>query len=142
MPGILDLLSGPVTALVNGAKSLISQKLTNDADKAAANAAIDQLQIELQRAVLEADSKLAEAQRDVIVAEAKSESWLARNWRPILMLVFTFIVFNNFVLSPILSIPKTDIPENMWELLKIGVGGYISGRSVEKAVALWRANGK
>jgi hypothetical protein len=26
----------------------------------------------------------------------------------------------------------------MWELLKIGVGGYVVGRSVEKGVKVWR----
>ena len=140
MPGILDIIGGPVSALINGAKTLIGQKLTNDADKVQVAAEIDKLQIELQRAVLAADQELANAQRDVIVAEAKSESWLARNWRPILMLVFTYIIFHNYVIAPIFSAPHAEIPPDMWALLKIGVGGYILGRSAEKGVTAWKAN--
>ena len=33
---------------------------------------------------------------DVIQAEAKSDSWMASNWRPILMLTFTAIVAMKF----------------------------------------------
>ena len=31
-----------------------------------------------------------------------------------------------------------DIPPDMWDLLKLGVGGYVLGRSVEKGVKVWK----
>jgi hypothetical protein len=79
----------------------------------------------------------------VIAAEAGGESWLQRNWRPLLMCVFGLIVFNNYVLAPYLealvSFSVTlAIPPAMWDLLKLGIGGYIVGRSAEKAVRAWR----
>lgn len=79
------------------------------------------------------------AQSSVIVAEAKGDSWLQRNWRPMLMTLFGFIVFNNYVLYPYLSLfweqaPVLEIPGPLWGLLKIGVGGYVVGRSSEKIV--------
>jgi len=32
--------------------------------------------------------------------------------------------------------PVLEIPPDMWALLKIGLGGYVVGRSVEKTVAV------
>jgi len=83
--------------------------------------------------------KELEAAMTVITAEAKSDHWIVAAWRPITMLTFVFIIANNFILYPYLSLffeaaPKLDIPADMWDLLKIGLGGYIVGRSVEKSV--------
>uniref|UniRef100_A0A6M3KQL0 Putative structural protein n=1 Tax=viral metagenome TaxID=1070528 RepID=A0A6M3KQL0_9ZZZZ len=80
-------------------------------------------------------AKIAE-QSKVVVAEAQSQSVIARNWRPIMMLVFVFIIFNNYILVPYAGmfhviIPALAIPEKMWSLLEIGIGGYIVGRSGE-----------
>jgi hypothetical protein len=30
--------------------------------------------------------------------------------------------------------PRLEVPEGMWTLLTIGIGGYIAGRSAEKVV--------
>ena len=73
----------------------------------------------------------------IITAEAKSDSWLASNWRPLTMLVFVAIIANNYLLYPYLSLfwdeaPKLEVPPNMWDLLKLGLGGYVVGRSAEK----------
>ena len=83
------------------------------------------------------------AQADVIMAEATGQSWLQRNWRPGLMALFGLIIFNNYVLNPWLGTlfslnVMMEIPPDMWALLKLGVGGYIVGRSTEKAVEVWK----
>jgi len=88
-------------------------------------------------------SEQIQAQAKVIVAETQSQSWLARSWRPILMLSFTAIIVNNYILNPWLSALFSvdvvmEIPESMWGLLKLGVGGYIVGRSAEKGIELWK----
>tara|TARA_R110000824_G_scaffold146627_1_gene315643 strand:- start:1759 stop:2163 length:405 start_codon:yes stop_codon:yes gene_type:complete len=91
-------------------------------------------------------SKL-QASAGIVTAEANSDHWLAANWRPITMLTFVFIIANNYILYPYLSLffeeaPKLEIPPDMWALLKIGLGGYVVGRSVEKAViGLKKPNG-
>ena len=83
----------------------------------------------------------------IVTAEASSDHWLAANWRPITMLTFVFIIANNYILYPYLALffdeaPKLEIPPDMWSLLKIGLGGYVVGRSVEKAVTgLKKPNG-
>ena len=75
----------------------------------------------------------------MIIAEAKGQSWLQRNWRPLLMAMFGVIIANNYIMFPYIELllgkqyaVKLAIPENMWSLLKLGVSGYILGRSAEK----------
>ena len=88
-------------------------------------------------------SEQIQAQAKVIVAEAQSKSWLTRMWRPILMLSFTAIIVNNYILAPYLGLlfdvsVILEIPEQMWGLLKLGVSGYVVGRTVEKGIELWK----
>lgn len=126
---ILDKLIGPVTNIVG--------KFVKDKDQAA------RLEAELTQTVLGFhETELKEA-ASVIRAEAGSQSWLARNWRPGLMALFGVIIANNYILYPYLSLfftdaPMLDIPPDMWGLLKIGIGGYIVGRSTEKGIKVWR----
>lgn len=79
------------------------------------------------------------AKKEVLLAELGGESWMQRNWRPILMLSIVFIVANNYILTPYLSLVSSkaiilELPPHLWELMKLGVGGYIVGRSGEKIV--------
>lgn len=81
--------------------------------------------------------KEIEASMNVIVAEAKSEHAITSTWRPITMLVFTAIIANNYILYPYLSLfwsdaPVLALPDQIWNLLQIGLGGYVVGRSAEK----------
>lgn len=76
---------------------------------------------------------------DIIKAEADSEHWLVSSWRPLTMLSFVAIIVNNYILAPYVllffSIDVTlELPTDLWDLLKIGLGGYVVGRSVEKTV--------
>jgi hypothetical protein len=92
---------------------------------------------------LEYQVEVTKYQSEVIIAEAKGESWLQRNWRPSLMAIFGIIVANNYILAPYLDAMfdwtvVLEIPEQLWGLLKLGVGGYIGGRSIEKGIKLWK----
>jgi hypothetical protein len=83
----------------------------------------------------EKELELQKMQTDIIIAEAKG-NWLQRSWRPILMLSFGFIViYTKFIsqLAPQLITPVLE-PE-FWSLLKLGIGGYVIGRSGEKIAA-------
>ena len=86
---------------------------------------------------------LIESQSRVIEAEVKSDSWMARNWRPILMLLFGTILANNYIIGPWLNAlgyvsVALPIPERMWSLLDVGVGGYILSRGAEKMLRDWK----
>lgn len=90
--------------------------------------------------------KELELQASVVLQEAKSEHWLTANWRPVTMLTFVAIIANNYIIYPYLALffadaPLLPIPPDMWDLLKIGLGGYVVGRSAEKVVKEL-ANGK
>ena len=107
-----------------------------------------QLSHEIEVLVMGIQSGLIQAKSSIIIAEAKGASWIQRSWRPITMLTFVFIIFNNYVLVPYAvaftdgdTIPMLDIPPGMWSLLTVGIGGYIGGRSYEK-VAKIKADGK
>ena len=106
--------------------------------KAKAEAKIKLLEVQQAGELKEIESAM-----NVIVAEAKSEHALTSQWRPITMLVFTAIVANNYILAPYLQAMfswsvSLEMPEQLWNLLSIGIGGYIFGRSGEKAVKHWK----
>ena len=100
------------------------------------------LKLELLSELQNAEARMMEAQAKVIVAEATGGSYIKQNWRPITMLTFVLIIANNYIFAPYLNVfglvvPTLDIPPGMWELLQIGIGGYIIGRSAEKAVDIY-----
>lgn len=115
----------------------IVSKFIKDKDLAAKLAA------ELQTGILKYESDLVQAQASIVLAEAQGQSWLQRNWRPILMLTIVAIIANNYILFPYLQLfggPSVmlDLPEGLWKLMSIGVGGYVVSRGVEKSVKSWK----
>ena len=91
-------------------------------------------------------AKLDLAGASIVKTEAAGESWLQRNWRPILMLTIVSIIFNNYVLAPYLSlftdkVAILDLPGGLWALLNVGVGGYVAGRSGEKIAKIVKGLG-
>ena len=91
-----------------------------------------QLLIDIEGTYLNYENKLLEKQSLIVEAEAKGQSWLQRNWRPMLMLICMFIVFNNYVLVPYFSLPNVVLDDRIWSLMEMGVTGYVAGRSLEK----------
>ena len=88
--------------------------------------------------VLEYEARVLEAQQKVIVAEAQGESWIQRNWRPITMLSFVFLVVWNFGIAPFIGWAfgieplQLEVPDWVGTAVITGLGGYIIGRSGEK----------
>src|SRR3990167_1677357 len=80
----------------------------------------------------EAQREMAQAQ--ILVSEMNSGSWLGRNWRPLLMMVFCGIIISFWFgyVPPHLNAPMSPMMMEIFELIKIGMGGYIGGRSIEK----------
>ena len=123
---------------VKGVTDLVGQ-FVEDKDKA------NELETKIKNKLLSLEQEVITAQRDVIVAEAKSQSFIARNWRPIMMLTFVGIIANNYILFPYITLfggtaITLELPPDMWSLLKIGVGGYVMGRSGEKMVESFAKN--
>jgi hypothetical protein len=100
-------------------------------------------QLEFQGMLVDGSFKEFEKTAEIIIQEAQSKHFLTANWRPITMLTFVAIIANNYILYPYLSLfwidaPMLEIPPDMWGLLKIGLGGYVVGRSGEKMVNAWK----
>ena len=82
----------------------------------------------------DAQLELQRMQTDIIITEAKG-NWLQRSWRPILMLSFGFIIiYTKFISQLSTSLITPVLEPEFWELLEIGIGGYVIGRSGEKIV--------
>ena len=66
-------------------------------------------------------------------------NWLQKSWRPLVMLCFTFII----LLGVFIPIPLLDDNSEFWNLLEIGLGGYVIGRGGEKmAAAIFKLKAK
>ncbi|HSH41650.1 MAG TPA: 3TM-type holin [Arenicellales bacterium] len=135
----MSILSTVLGGVAEKAVGVVDQFVT---DKDKANELKTQL---VQRFQESADAEM-KAKASIIRAEATGESWLQRNWRPVLMLVIVSIVANNYLLAPYLQAlfgPEAalalDLPERLWDLMTLGVGGYIAGRSGEKMIERWKA---
>jgi len=126
----------PITAILTAGTAIINKIFPDPLERAKAQATLIELQ---QRGEL----KELESAMNVIVSESKSNHWIVAAWRPLTMLTFTFIVANNYILYPYLSLfwadaPVLTLPPDLWDLLKIGLGGYVVGRSVEKSVIAYK----
>ena len=90
-----------------------------------------QLQNDITTALIAQQSALTSSQAAIIMAEANSGSWIARNWRPITMLTFVVLVVCHWF-----GLNASGISEaqylSLFDLIKIGLGGYVVGRSAEK----------
>jgi hypothetical protein len=123
---LTDIVTGGLSGIADSVKNILDKFITDPEKKLEATLQVQKMANDLAIQVLQADKDLAVQQASVITAEAKSESWIARNWRPVTMLVFVYIFATLFHLTVV------PIPPDMWDLLKLGIGGYIAGRSVEK----------
>ena len=122
--------------------NLVDELHTSKEEKEQLKIAMLSQQTALAIKVMEYEVKQAEHQKDIIVAEAQGQSWLQRNWRPLIMCVFGGIVAWNYIIGPLGSwvsamfggpaFPALEMTTGFWTLLTTGVGGYIAGRSGEK----------
>jgi hypothetical protein len=77
------------------------------------------------------------AQKEIIVAEAKGESPLQRNWRPLTMLTLVGLVVAHWFGYTPENLSQEAI-EGLFTLVQIGLGGYVIGRSGEKMIDKWK----
>ena len=132
MGGFLGkLLGGGVGATIDAIGNAID-KIDNSDEKLSLQLQYKQLLHEMEGKYLDYENKLLDVKKETVLQEAKGESWLQRNWRPMLMLVCIFIILNNYVFVPYFGIPSAVLDEHIWNLIELGTGGYIAGRSLEK----------
>ena len=126
---VLKSLLGNFEPLAN----LVDSVHTSQEEKLELKTQLLQTQTASVANVLSYEETLAKQKASIVLAEAKSEGWLTRNWRPITMLSFvTAVMAHWFGLTPYTLSPQA--VEAMFLLVQIGLGGYVVGRSAEKVV--------
>jgi hypothetical protein len=101
-------------------------------DKDAAN----KLKFQIQKQLLESKGTELEAQAKIVLAEAQG-SWLQRNWRPMLMVTFAGLVVAHWFGLTASNIPES-VQNSLLNIVMVGVGGYVAGRSAEKVADKWK----
>ena len=108
-----------------------------------------ELEGEIKLALLSHTDSLEKMRGEIVLAEAKSSSWITASWRPLLMMVAICIIAVNYLVFPLVAIGYPSImdnllelPDQLWNLLTLGVGGYIVGRSGEKMIDNFKKGGK
>ncbi len=115
------LIQGGASEVLNGVDKVLDTTITNEGEKLQAKKEISDI-------VLGSLNKLQEMQKQVLLSET-SGNWLQRSWRPIVMLTFTVVVVIGVFNPDIVYLQKGS---EFWDLLKLGLGGYVIGRSAEK----------
>jgi hypothetical protein len=128
---------GPLAKMIGG----IVDKAVPDKDLK------EKLKHELNSQLLNGDHEELIAKSKIIQAEASSKHWLTATWRPALMWICIIVIANNHIIAPFANAffgtsIELNIPDQMWNLLTIGVGGYIAGRSGEKIAQNWTQKDK
>lgn len=132
----MNLVSKALSVITGPLFDVLDQVVT---DKDEAN----RLKTEIQAQLIDSQNSVLKAQMQIILAEAQGDSWAQRNWRPVLMLVIVAIIGNNYLIAPYLGAMfgvglTLPLPERLWDLMTLGVGGYVAGRTVDKGIKNWQ----
>jgi hypothetical protein len=78
-------------------------------------------------------NELSQVAAQVVIAETQGESWLQRNWRPLLMVWFSILIGAYWFGFVPINMPL-EVVQSLFDLVTLGMGGYIIGRSGEKMI--------
>ena len=81
------------------------------------------LKQELETLLVDYEREHLQVQSGVLRSEAQG-NWLQRSWRPVIMLAFTVVI----LVGMFTDLPMPEDTSRFWDLLEIGLGGYIVGR--------------
>jgi hypothetical protein len=123
MMGILDFIGG----IFKPAADLIDNVHTSTEEKLSMQNALEKIRNEMTSKVLDLDAQLLASKTAIITAEANGQGILQRNWRPVTMLTFLFLV-----VCDSFGLLAFRLADEAWTLLQLGLGGYVIGRSAEK----------
>ena len=118
---------GKIADALSGLVGLVDNIHTSDEERLTLKSDLLAIQATVITTAVDAEKELTSSRAQIITAEASSSHWLTSTWRPITMLTFLAIVVAG-------QFGGTPVPPEMWPLLKLGLGGYVIGRSVEKTI--------
>jgi len=120
MAGFLALLPALMPVVSKG----LDRIFPDPTEKAKAEA-------ELMKQMMEDMEKLSIAAAGIIQQEAASTHWLAANWRPLTMLVFVGLIVARWMGWAAPNLAEAEYLK-LWDIVELGLGGYVIGRTVEK----------
>lgn len=124
---VWSAILGPV---ISGIFSVIDKAVENK-DQAA------EIKSRLQEMILTGQMREIEEAAANIRAEAMGDSWLQRSWRPLTMLTFVSLIVAKWLGFTAPGVTEA-VELALFEIIKIGLGGYVVGRSVEKGIKVWK----
>ena len=116
----------PLTAILDVGGKVID-RLWPDANEAA-KARLALLELAQKGDLAELTGRL-----NIIQTEAASSHWLAANWRPLMMLTFGALIVARWFGWAAPNLSEAEYLK-LWDIVNLGLGGYVIGRSVEKVV--------
>jgi Holin of 3TMs, for gene-transfer release len=120
------MAADPITAALNIGGQLID-RLWPDQEKK------DQAKLALMEMAQKGELTELTVRGEIVKAEAASEHWLAANWRPILMLTFGGLIVARWFGWAAPNLSESEYLK-LWDIVELGIGGYVIGRSAEKVL--------
>ena len=114
----------PITAALDIGGKLIDRLWPNPAEA-------DKAKLALMEMAQKGELAELAGRAEIVKTEAASEHWLAANWRPILMLTFGALIVARWFGWAAPNLTEAEYIK-LWDIVEIGIGGYVVGRSVEK----------
>ena len=88
------------------------------------------IEADLQKELINNSHSEFNAAAKIVLAEAQG-SWIKGNWRPVTMLIFVGLICAHWLGFTPDNLSEAEVLELM-DLVQIGLGGYVLGRSAEK----------
>lgn len=124
---MLELIAG----VFKPAVELIDELHTSEEERLAKKAELLEAQATIMDRAFAFENERISTQANIIMAEAKSDSFLAKNIRPFTILVFLGLVVAYWFGYQPPNLTQEVIQE-LFTIIKWGLSGYVGGRSVEK----------
>ena len=122
-----------IGTIISAAKDIIDEFHTSGEEKLTAHAKLNELQIRSNQQLLDYESKRLHEAASTIRAETGSGNWLAASWRPITMLLFGTMLALHWLGVTSDRLMESEILA-MMDIVQLGLGGYIMGRTAEKVI--------
>jgi hypothetical protein len=127
MLAVTDLIAG----IFKPAAELVDELHTSEEERLKAQGHLLDVQAAAMQRVFEYETSMLEGKAKIVHAEASSKHWLTANWRPVTMLTFLGLVVARWFGFSAEGLTQEDY-DALYNLISIGIGGYILGRSGEK----------
>lgn len=116
----------PLSAVLTVGGKVIDRLFPDPAQKAEA-------QLKLLELAQKGDLTDLTERASIVKTEAASQHWLAATWRPIVMLTFTALIVARWMGWSAPGLAESEILK-LWDIVELGLGGYVIGRTAEKVV--------